>query len=200
LWKAECAHGFQLFDSTERIFRPKKLSKPHATLVSRLTPAAPLGCSFLHSSSPFCFPLSFVFSISTFPTLFPIIIILMAWDQLVVSQLSTFSLIATTDAVSQINKPHLAYTILGGFTSIFMLCSLFIKERLYIGEASEQLLSLACVAADLCSRCDDMWDNIRPVRCRPVCAFRLGQCRPDHFGMFSDRTGCTVFCCRCRIA
>jgi hypothetical protein len=36
----------------------------------------------------------------------------------------------------QINRPHLAYTILGGFTSIFMLCSLFIKEKLYIGEAS----------------------------------------------------------------
>lgn len=37
----------------------------------------------------------------------------------------------------QVNKPHLAYTILGGFTSIFMLCSLLIKEKLYIGEASE---------------------------------------------------------------
>ncbi|EXJ94556.1 hypothetical protein A1O1_02952 [Capronia coronata CBS 617.96] len=35
-----------------------------------------------------------------------------------------------------INKPHLVYIILGGFTSIFMLCSLFIKEKLYIGEAS----------------------------------------------------------------
>ncbi|CUS14385.1 unnamed protein product [Tuber aestivum] len=35
-----------------------------------------------------------------------------------------------------INKPHLAYTILGGFTSIFMLVSLFIKEKLYIGEAT----------------------------------------------------------------
>jgi hypothetical protein len=40
-----------------------------------------------------------------------------------------------TDNV-KINKPHLAYTILGGFTSIFMLVSLFIKEKLYIGEAS----------------------------------------------------------------
>ena len=37
----------------------------------------------------------------------------------------------------KINKPHLAYTIIGGFTSIFMLVSLFIKEKLYIGEASE---------------------------------------------------------------
>ena len=42
----------------------------------------------------------------------------MAWEQL------------------SINKPHLAYIILGGFTSIFMLCSLVIKEKLYIGEAS----------------------------------------------------------------
>lgn len=36
----------------------------------------------------------------------------------------------------QINKPHLVYIILGGFTSLFMLCSSIIKERLYIGEAT----------------------------------------------------------------
>lgn len=42
----------------------------------------------------------------------------MAWEQL------------------SINKPHLVYIILGGFTSMFMLCSLFIKEKLYIGEAT----------------------------------------------------------------
>jgi sodium/hydrogen antiporter len=35
-----------------------------------------------------------------------------------------------------VNRPHLVYIILGGFTSIFMLCSLFIKEKLYIGEAT----------------------------------------------------------------
>jgi sodium/hydrogen antiporter len=35
-----------------------------------------------------------------------------------------------------INKPHLVYIILGGFTSLFMLCSSFIKERMYIGEAT----------------------------------------------------------------
>ncbi|KAI9759482.1 MAG: pH-response regulator protein palH/rim21 [Chaenotheca gracillima] len=42
----------------------------------------------------------------------------MAWDQL------------------SINKAHLAYIIVGGFTSLFMLVSLFVKERLYIGEAT----------------------------------------------------------------
>lgn len=42
----------------------------------------------------------------------------MAWDQLTV------------------NKPHWAYLIIGGFTSLFMLVSLFVKERLYIGEAT----------------------------------------------------------------
>ncbi|KAE8441166.1 hypothetical protein EG329_005795 [Mollisiaceae sp. DMI_Dod_QoI] len=42
----------------------------------------------------------------------------MAWDHLAV------------------NRPHLVYIILGGFTSLFMLCSSFIKERLYIGEAT----------------------------------------------------------------
>ena len=35
-----------------------------------------------------------------------------------------------------VNKPHLVYIILGGFTSLFMLCSSVIKERLYIGEAT----------------------------------------------------------------
>ena len=35
-----------------------------------------------------------------------------------------------------VTKPHLVYIILGGFTSIFMLVSLFIKEKLYIGEAT----------------------------------------------------------------
>lgn len=35
-----------------------------------------------------------------------------------------------------ITKPHLVYIILGGFTSIFMLCSSLIKERMYIGEAT----------------------------------------------------------------
>jgi NhaP-type Na+/H+ or K+/H+ antiporter len=35
-----------------------------------------------------------------------------------------------------INRPHLVYIILGGFTTLFMLCSSIIKERLYIGEAT----------------------------------------------------------------
>ena len=35
-----------------------------------------------------------------------------------------------------VNKPHLVYIILGGFTSLFMLCSSVIKERFYIGEAT----------------------------------------------------------------
>lgn len=42
----------------------------------------------------------------------------MAWEQL------------------DVNRPHLVYIILGGFTSIFMLCSSLIKEKLYIGEAT----------------------------------------------------------------
>ena len=35
-----------------------------------------------------------------------------------------------------VNKPHLVYVILGGFTSLFMLTSSVFKERLYIGEAT----------------------------------------------------------------
>jgi sodium/hydrogen antiporter len=35
-----------------------------------------------------------------------------------------------------LTKPHIVYIILGGFTSLFMLCSSVIKERMYIGEAT----------------------------------------------------------------
>src|ERR1700722_12495413 len=35
-----------------------------------------------------------------------------------------------------IDKPHVAYMVLGGFPALFMLCSLFVKEKLYIGEAT----------------------------------------------------------------
>ncbi|KAB5558460.1 Na+/H+ antiporter nha1 [Coniochaeta sp. 2T2.1] len=42
----------------------------------------------------------------------------MAWDHLSITQ------------------PHLVYIILGGFTTLFMLCSTVIKERMYIGEAT----------------------------------------------------------------
>lgn len=35
----------------------------------------------------------------------------------------------------QVDAAHLAYTILGAFTVLFGLFSLFIKERLYLGEA-----------------------------------------------------------------
>ncbi|KAI5811199.1 sodium/hydrogen antiporter [Peziza echinospora] len=40
------------------------------------------------------------------------------------------------DDTENINRPHLAYAIIGGFTSLFMLVSLFVKEKLYIGEAT----------------------------------------------------------------
>ncbi|KAK4186835.1 alkali metal cation/H+ antiporter Nha1 C terminus-domain-containing protein [Podospora australis] len=35
-----------------------------------------------------------------------------------------------------VTGPHLIYLILGGFTTLFMLCSTVIKERMYIGEAT----------------------------------------------------------------
>ncbi|KAL7424027.1 hypothetical protein Q5752_001612 [Cryptotrichosporon argae] len=35
----------------------------------------------------------------------------------------------------EVNAPHLVYTLLGGFTVVFGLFSLFVKERLYLGEA-----------------------------------------------------------------
>ena len=54
--------------------------------------------------------------------------------------MGTFIILPMADSF-QVNRPHLAYTILGGFTSVFMLVSLFIKEKLYIGEASESVPS-----------------------------------------------------------
>lgn len=40
-----------------------------------------------------------------------------------------------------ITKPHLVYLMLGGFTTVFMLCSSIIKERIYLGEASVASIS-----------------------------------------------------------
>ncbi|ORY76032.1 Sodium/hydrogen exchanger family-domain-containing protein [Protomyces lactucae-debilis] len=37
---------------------------------------------------------------------------------------------------TSVTKPHLAYMLLGGFITVFSLVSLFIKEKLYIGEAT----------------------------------------------------------------
>lgn len=60
-----------------------------------------------------------------------------------------------------ITKPHLVYIILGGFTSLFMLCSSVIKERLYIGEATVATLCgiiFGPHAANLIN--PDSWGNV----------------------------------------
>lgn len=70
----------------------------------------------------------------------------MAWDQL------------------SVDKPHWAYIILGGFTSLFMLCSLFVKEKLYIGEATVATLCgiiFGPYAANLFS--PDSWGNVDKI-------------------------------------
>ncbi|EED22849.1 sodium/hydrogen antiporter, putative [Talaromyces stipitatus ATCC 10500] len=70
----------------------------------------------------------------------------MAWDQL------------------SVDKPHWAYIILGGFTSLFMLCSLFVKEKLYIGEATVATLCgiiFGPYAANLFS--PDTWGNVDKI-------------------------------------
>lgn len=72
--------------------------------------------------------------------------IAMAWDHL------------------DVDKPHLAYMILGGFTSLFMLCSLFIKEKLYIGEATVAFvcgLIFGPHAADLLN--PTSWGNVDKI-------------------------------------
>ncbi|EEA28623.1 Na+/H+ antiporter Nha1 [Talaromyces marneffei ATCC 18224] len=70
----------------------------------------------------------------------------MVWDQL------------------SVDKPHWAYIILGGFTSLFMLCSLFVKEKLYIGEATVATLCgiiFGPYAANLFS--PDTWGNVDKI-------------------------------------
>ncbi|KAI1212163.1 alkali metal cation/H+ antiporter Nha1 C terminus-domain-containing protein [Annulohypoxylon truncatum] len=60
-----------------------------------------------------------------------------------------------------ITKPHLVYIILGGFTSLFMLCSSVIKERMYIGEATIATLCGVIFgphAANLIN--PDSWGNV----------------------------------------
>ncbi|KAI0881987.1 alkali metal cation/H+ antiporter Nha1 C terminus-domain-containing protein [Annulohypoxylon maeteangense] len=60
-----------------------------------------------------------------------------------------------------ITKPHLVYIILGGFTSLFMLCSSVIKERMYIGEATVATLCGVIFgphAANLIN--PDSWGNV----------------------------------------
>jgi NhaP-type Na+/H+ or K+/H+ antiporter len=63
-----------------------------------------------------------------------------------------------------IDKPHLAYMILGGFTGLFMLCSLFVKEKLYIGEATVATLCgiiFGPHAADLFNPAE--WGNVDKI-------------------------------------
>ncbi|RKF65463.1 Na antiporter 1 [Golovinomyces cichoracearum] len=63
-----------------------------------------------------------------------------------------------------INKPHLVYVILGGFTSLFMLCSSFIKERLYIGEATVATLCGIMFGPHAANLIDPMsWGNTDQV-------------------------------------
>ena len=84
------------------------------------SPSSPSLSSFPSFSSV---PLRFPFSLSpSYPLIDRGVYLLhslaMVWDHL------------------SITKPHLVYIILGGFTSLFMLCSSVIKERMYIGEAT----------------------------------------------------------------
>lgn len=60
-----------------------------------------------------------------------------------------------------ITGPHLVYIILGGFTSLFMLCSSIIKERVYIGEATVATICgiiFGPYAANLID--PDSWGNV----------------------------------------
>lgn len=60
-----------------------------------------------------------------------------------------------------ITKPHLVYIILGGFTSLFMLCSSIIKERMYIGEATVATLCGIIFGPHAAGLIDpDSWGNV----------------------------------------
>ncbi|OAX83124.1 sodium/hydrogen antiporter [Emergomyces africanus] len=63
-----------------------------------------------------------------------------------------------------IDKPHVAYMILGGFTSLFMLCSLFVKEKLYIGEATVATLCGVIFGPHAASLFDPIsWGNVDKI-------------------------------------
>lgn len=60
-----------------------------------------------------------------------------------------------------ITKPHLVYIILGGFTSLFMLCSSIIKERAYIGEATVATLCGVIFGPHAANLIDpESWGNV----------------------------------------
>ncbi|KAL2127789.1 hypothetical protein VTI74DRAFT_10165 [Chaetomium olivicolor] len=60
-----------------------------------------------------------------------------------------------------ITKPHLVYIILGGFTSLFMLCSSVIKERMYIGEATVATLCGVIFGPHAANLIDpESWGNV----------------------------------------
>jgi NhaP-type Na+/H+ or K+/H+ antiporter len=63
-----------------------------------------------------------------------------------------------------IDKPHLAYMILGGFTGLFMLCSLVVKEKLYIGEATVATLCGVIFGPHAANLFDPMsWGNVDKI-------------------------------------
>ncbi|KAI1769137.1 alkali metal cation/H+ antiporter Nha1 C terminus-domain-containing protein [Hypoxylon sp. FL1150] len=63
-----------------------------------------------------------------------------------------------------ITKPHLVYIILGGFTSLFMLCSSVIKERMYIGEATIATLCGVIFGPHAANLIDpNSWGNVDEV-------------------------------------
>lgn len=63
-----------------------------------------------------------------------------------------------------ITKPHLVYIILGGFTSLFMLCSSVIKERMYIGEATIATLCGVIFGPHAANLIDPVsWGNVDEV-------------------------------------
>ncbi|EEP80072.1 Na+:H+ antiporter [Uncinocarpus reesii 1704] len=63
-----------------------------------------------------------------------------------------------------IDKPHVAYMILGGFTSLFMLCSLFVKEKLYIGEATVATLCGVIFGPHAANLLDPIsWGNVDKI-------------------------------------
>ncbi|KAI1880267.1 hypothetical protein JX265_001888 [Neoarthrinium moseri] len=63
-----------------------------------------------------------------------------------------------------ITKSHLVYIILGGFTSLFMLCSSIIKERMYIGEATVATLCGLIFGPHAANLIDpNSWGNVDEV-------------------------------------
>ena len=101
------------------------------------------------------------------------------------------------------NAVHLAYAILGGYVCVFSLVSLFIKEKLYIGEASKispsHVTSQITTTNSSFSRRYNSGDYFWTSCAQLVRSIHMGKHRPNHPRTLTHRPYSTSLCRRSRI-